>query len=304
MKSRDLAIYIFLSLAWGLSFLVVLHLVLAFGWVGAVAFRALTAAVTLFVLAAVGRRKLDFSAGWKPFAIVGATTVAGQLLGLSYATPLIGTAMAAIIVISIPLFSMLISHVWGLERIGLNGLIGLLLGGVGMVLLVGFPAVPVTPSFILGCLAMLAACFSAAFGSNYASHKLASTGSWEISAGAFLAGGIMCLPFLFAVPVPDLPGLADIVYLAIAGCVMSAMTYVLYFRLVASIGSTKAVSVEFVVTIVAVIVGAIVLHEPLSVLQGFGALIIVTGCALVLGLFPWQRNKVAEVPLPHVDGTP
>ncbi len=88
----------------GLSFLVVLRVVEAFGWVGAVAFRSFIAAGTLFAIAKLSGRKLDFHAGWKPFAVVGATTVAGQLIGLSYGTPLIGTAMAAICVASIPLF--------------------------------------------------------------------------------------------------------------------------------------------------------------------------------------------------------
>ncbi len=139
----------------GLSFLVVLRVVGAFGWAGAVAFRCFIAAGTLFAIAKLSRRKLDFHAGWKPFAIVGATTVAGQLIGLSYGTPLIGTAMAAICVASIPLFSMVISQLWGLERITSRGLVGLLLGVTGIVCLVGFPAVAVTPAFVMGCIAVL-----------------------------------------------------------------------------------------------------------------------------------------------------
>lgn len=304
MKPRDLAIYIFLATAWGLSFLVVLKVVAAFGWVAAVSIRAFVASATLFLLAKITRRRLDFSAGWWPFFVVGATTVAGQLLGLSYATPLIGTAMAAIIVASIPLFSMVISQVWGLEKMRPSGLLGLALGIAGIVLLVGFPAVPVTGEFILGCAAALGACFFAAFGSNYASHRLKHAGSWEVTTGSFLFGGLIALPFLVVVPVPGVPGAMDILYLLIAGCVMSATTYVLYFTLVGSIGATKAISVEFVVTVVAVLVGAVILKEPLSPVQFVGAAVIILGCTMVLGLFPWQRTKVAEVPLPHQDGVP
>lgn len=49
----------------------------------------------------------------KPLLVVGDTTVAGQLIGLSYATPRIGTAMSAILVATIPLFSMIIGRLWG-----------------------------------------------------------------------------------------------------------------------------------------------------------------------------------------------
>jgi drug/metabolite transporter (DMT)-like permease len=304
MKPRDLAAYIFLALAWGLSFLVIVKVVAAFGFVAAVSIRALIASGTLFLIARFTRRRLDFSVGWLPFFIVGATTVAGQLLGLSYATPLIGTAMAAILVASIPLFSMVISQLWGLERMRPSGLLGLALGVAGIVLLVGFPAVPVTREFVLGCVAALAACFSAAFGSNYASHKLKHAGSWEVTTGSFLFGGLIAAPFLLAVPVPGVPSALDILYLMISACVMSAATYVLYFRLVGSIGATRAISVEFAVTVVAVLVGAVLLKEPLSAVQLVGAGVIILGCMLVLGLFPPQRARLAEVPLPHQDGVP
>lgn len=304
MKPRDLAIYIFLALAWGLSFLIVVKVVAAFGFVAAVSIRAFIASGTLFLIASLTRRRLDFSDGWVPFLVVGATTVAGQLLGLSYATPLIGTAMAAILVASIPLFSMVISQIWGLEKLKPSGFLGLFLGVAGIVLLVGFPAVPVTPDFMFGCAAALAACLSAAFGSNYASHRLKHTGHWEVTTGSFLFGGLIAAPLLFVVPVPAVPNALDVLYLLISACVMSATTYVLYFKLVGSIGATKAISVEFAVTIVAVFVGAIVLDEPLSLVQGLGAAVIILGCVLVLGLMPWQRTKVADVPLPHQDGVP
>ena len=48
MSARDIASYVFLAVAWGLSFLVLLHVVQAFGWVGAVALRALVVAAALW----------------------------------------------------------------------------------------------------------------------------------------------------------------------------------------------------------------------------------------------------------------
>lgn len=295
MRLRDLLVYIFLSVAWGLSFLLLLHVIAAFGWVGSVTFRCLLAGVILLVLARVTGRRLRFEAGWKPFAVVGATTVAGQLIGISYATPLIGTAMAAIFVATIPLFSMVIARVWGMELITPHRIIGLLLGTLGIVMLVGFPAVPVTLTFILGCIAMVFSTFCAAFGSNYASRHLKGTGAWEVTIGAFLFGGVMAMPLLAFVPVPKVPEAMDYLYLLVQAGVMSGMTYVLYFGLVASIGATRAISVEFVVTVIAVLVGAFALHEPLTWLQLVGGIIILCGCMLVLGVFP-AKHKIPLQP--------
>ncbi len=286
MKPRDLATYAFLAITWGLSFLVVLRVVESFGWVGAVTFRSFIAAGTLFAIARLSGRRLDFGTGWQSFATVGATTVAGQLIGLSYATPLIGTAMAAICVASIPLFSMVISQLWGLERITPRGIAGIILGFSGIVLLVGFPAEAITWTFIIGCAAALFGSFSAAFGSNYASRRLSGTGSWEVTIGAFIFGGLMTLPLILAVPVPRVPGATDFLFLFVSACVMSALTYVLYFRLVGNIGPTKAISVEFAVTVIAVLIGAVFLKEQLSLIQFIGAAVIITGCALVLSARP------------------
>lgn len=289
MAPRDLAAYLFLALAWGMSFLLLLHVVEAFGWIGAVTLRSLVTAITLFLIAIAARRKLAFSASWRAFAVVGATTVAGQLVGLSYATPLVGTAMAAILVATVPLFSMLISQLWGLERMTRQGIAGLIIGFGGIVLLVGFPAAPVTSSFITGCAAAVVACICAAYGSNYASRHLKGVGAWEITIGSFLTGGLMTLPLLLAVPVPGTPRLIDYGYLLIQAVVMSGLTYITYFRLVSVIGATRAISVEFVVTVVAVLVGALVLDELLSLPQLFGAGIIILGCALVLDLLPGKK---------------
>ncbi|UVK47743.1 DMT family transporter [Mesorhizobium sp. AR07] len=295
MKPKDIAAYVFLAITWGLSFLVLLKVVHAFGWIGAVTLRSLLAGITLLLLAAVTGRRLDFSAGWRPFAAVGATTVAAQLIGLSYATPRIGTAMAAILVAAIPLFSMIIGQLWGLERITVRGLAGLLLGAAGIIVLVGFPAVPLTASFALGCAASLFSSFSAAFGSNYANRHLRSAGSLELTSAAFLFGGLMTLPLLLAVPVPAMPSAVDFLYLALLACVMSALTYVVYFRLIASIGATRTISVEFAVTVVAVLVGTVLLGESLTIVQGFGAVAIIAGCVLVLDPFP-RRVKAVALP--------
>ncbi len=212
-------------------------------------------------------------------------------MGMSFAVPRIGTAMAAIFVGAIPLFTMLIGRLWGLEQITARGQLGLVFGFGGIVLLVGFPAVPITGSFLLGCAAALAGSVSAAFGSNYARRRLQGTGSYEVSTGSFLFGGLMMLPLLALVPVPGPPTVADFGYLLVLAAMMSSLAYVLFFRLVAELGATRAISVEFFVTAIAVTIGSVVEHERLSVPQIAGAVVIIAGCVLVLGLVPARRKN-------------
>ncbi|MFN8158582.1 MAG: DMT family transporter [Candidatus Nanopelagicales bacterium] len=290
MHRRQVVDYLLLAVIWGVSFLLVLKVVQAFGWAGGVSFRALVAAGLLLLLARLTRRELRFGS-WRPLAVVGATTVAGNLIGLNVATPRIGTAMAAIFIATIPLFSMLIGLVWRIEHIDRLGRIGVALGFVGVVLLVGFPAVPVTAQFVVGCVASVLGAISAAFGSNYARKHLQQVGSWEQTIGAFLVGGLLVLPLLVVVPVPRTPVLSDLGYLVLLAAFCSALAYVLYFRLVAEVGATIAVSVEFLVTVIAVVIGAVVLGERLSLVQVLGGVVIIVGCSMVLGVLPVRRSR-------------
>lgn len=289
MGPKDSASYAFLAIAWGLSFVVILKNIEAFGPIGAVSFRCFVAALTLSLITALTRHRMVFRGRVFHLAVVGATTVAGQLVGLAYGTPRIGTAMAAIFVAAIPLYSMVMAVIAGTDHFTRPRFIGLILGIVGVTMLVGFPALPITPDFVLGCLAMVVSTVSAAFGSVYANATLRNVPSADITVGAFIAGGVMTLPLLIFEPVPREPMMMDFVYLLIAGGLMSAITYLLYFRLVTTIGATRAISVEFVVTLVAVLFGAVVLGETLTPLQIAGGLVIVVGCTLVLGLFGRQR---------------
>lgn len=291
MKARDLVAYLYLAVSWGLSFLILLKAVEGFGWVGAVSFRAFIASGTLLVLAKLTRRRLIFRGLFRPLCVIGATTVAGQLIGMTYATPLIGTAMAAIFIAGIPLISMVIGRLWGIERLTVAGAAGLGLGLLGMIMLVGFPAVPVDHAFVMGCISSVFGAVCAAYGSNYAALHLRNAGSWEVTSGAFFIGGLLTLPLLHWVPVPAVPTLSQALYLLLSGSLLSAFNYVVYFRLVSSIGATRTISVEFIVTIVAVLVGAIWLHEPFTMLQALGTAIILAGCALVLGLAPKWRSR-------------
>jgi drug/metabolite transporter (DMT)-like permease len=294
LKRHDLAAYAVLALVWGLSFVVVVRVVAAFGWAGAVTFRALTAGLALLVLSLLLRRRLDFSIGWMPLAISGFLTVSGQLTGIAFAAPRIGTAMTAIIVSAIPLFSMVVGRIAGFEQLSPRAVVGLLTGFGGIVLLVGFPTSPITPSFLLGCGVSILGSLSAACGSLYASRKLSRVDSWVVTIGSFLWGGIITLPLLIPVPVPTVPGPMDYVWLLVLGLVTSALMYVIFFRLLASIGPTRAISVEFAVTVVAVLAGTTLLGETLSPVQIVGACVIIAGCALVLGLRPNGRRAPAS----------
>jgi drug/metabolite transporter (DMT)-like permease len=283
--------FVLLSLIWGFSFLLLLRVVEAFDWAAAISVRAFIASGCLYILALLMRRKLDFSIGIKHFAILGAATVSIQLIGLSLAVPRIGTALTAILVGAIPLFSAVIGRVMKIEQIEKRGVLGLLLGFIGIVFLVGFPSEQFGDQFLLGFSICVIGCISAAFGSNYSKLKMSSVGNWEQVIGAFFFGGLFTAPILIFVPIKPNLLVLDWLYMISLAVLCSAFCYVIYFSLVAKIGATRSISVEFLVTVVAVLIGAFYLNEAISLIQLFGAFLVIMGSVLILNLLPDSKGK-------------
>jgi drug/metabolite transporter (DMT)-like permease len=63
---------------------------------------------------------------------------------------------------------------------------------------------------------------------------------------------------------------------------------------VLKIGPTRSISVEFLVTVVAVLIGAFYLNEAISLIQLFGALLVVLGSILILDLFSLSSRSKHE----------
>jgi drug/metabolite transporter (DMT)-like permease len=120
---------------------------------------------------------------------------------------------------------------------------------------------------------------------------MSSVGNWEQVIGAFFFGGLFTSPILFFVPIKS--GLlgVDWLYMVSLAVLCSAFCYVIYFSLVARIGATRSISVEFLVTVVAVLIGAFYLNEAISLIQLFGALLVIIGSTFILDLLPTSKLK-------------
>lgn len=288
MARRHLGTYLAVSVIWGCTWFFILHVVRAFGG-GGVALRAVIGAAVLLIAARASGKRLQFGP-LGPVVVLGATSVAAQFMGFNLATPMVGTSVTAIFAATIPMFAMVIGHAWHLERITPTGFLGLALGLLGVVFIVGFPSVAIDATFIVGCLLCVIGGVGAAYGSNYARRSLQGIGYWEQTIGSFLTGGVMMLPLFVIDPPNAMPQPIDYFYLAVLAVISTGIGYVLYFKLVAEIGASSASSVEFLVTGIAVAIGAGFLGETLTHFQFVGLGLVMLGCVLVLDLVPRRRR--------------
>ena len=123
-----------------------------------------------------------------------------------------------------------------------------------------------------------------------------------MAVGSHLAAGVLLAPLIaLSPPVAVPPPLVAVSMLAL-GLVCGAIAYLLYFRLVADIGATGALTVTYLIPVFGVLWGALFLGEAVSLLTLAGAGLVIVGTVLVL-MQPGARIRRARSAYPRLKYT-
>jgi drug/metabolite transporter (DMT)-like permease len=291
MQRRSWPIACGLATLWGLSFLFLHGLVGGFGWPLAALLVSLVVGLGVGVVAWVG------SGGWSPggspnHLFVLAVAVAIQNIGLCLALDRLGVSLAAIVLAATPLFATLTGQVWGIDRITGAAAIGLVVGFVGLLLVVVFPAQGDSWAFIAGVLAGLISALAAAFSTRYSALRLGARPA--ASANANLLAALFTLPLVLIVGSPGGGNIGGYLTLVLLGLIAAAVGPLFGVRLPTG-RPERASVVKTAGVVIATLIGVVALGERLSVAQVFGLLLMVIGTLLVLELLPgsvlarWRR---------------
>jgi drug/metabolite transporter (DMT)-like permease len=254
----------------------------------------------LVLIAVVTRRRLNFQGQWRNLAVLGFTSVVLNLGGMNFALTRLDSSVTAILVSTIPLYSLIIEWIWHRKRPTAIMFAGLVTGFIGVAILIGFTPQRIDGPFLLGFLGSVIGSAGFAFGGSWAKTYLPDLGYHEQTIGTFFFGGIFALPLIAFVPVAHVPpSWQAVAALVIVAGTASSFAYILYFTLVDEIGATKALTTEFLVPVVAVILGVALLGEHVTAAQLIGAATILLGCSMVLGLLspkpgPLDQDVVAH----------
>jgi drug/metabolite transporter (DMT)-like permease len=288
-----------LSLAalWGASFLFMRVGAPELGPVPLIALRVAIAALALapFALARGARAHLRGRAG--PIVVVGLLNSAVPFCLIAYATLSITSGMAAILNATSPLAGAIVARLWLHDRLGPTRVLGLVLGVAGIVVLVWGRASLAPGGAGIAIAASLAATVSYGVAASYTKRRVSGVDPLAVAAGSQLAAAVLLAPAALALWPAH--AVSDRAWLAVAllGVFCTAVAYVLYFRLIASIGPARAIAVTFLVPPFAVLWGAAILGETLTPRMLTGAGIVLAGTALATGLIqPRGRARRAGSP--------
>ncbi len=284
MTGRDLGALILLGVLWGASFLFIRVAVPVFGPFALVELRVTLAVLALLVYGVAIGRLPKVRAHWRRFVILGLVNSAIPFSLIAFAEIELTASLAAILNSTTVLFTAVVAAIWTGEALTAGQATGVVLGVAGVAALVGWDPVAVTGAVLLSVAAMLLASLSYALGATYAKRAFADLPPLTMAVGQQAGAAMLLLvPASVSLPERNLSVAAGLSVLGLA-VLSTAVAYILYFRLIESVGPTSTVTVTFLVPVFGLLFGVLLLGEPfgLGTLAGLG--IVLLSVALVTGI--------------------
>jgi len=299
VKPRDALLLLMLSGIWGAAYLFI-HVVV--GEVGAftvVAGRLLVAAIFLAPLAARSGGILPARGARLPtlFLAVFYNVIPFSLITIAEKS--IATGLAATLVATMPLFTVMVASAAGTEHPSVEAVAGVLIGFIGAVVIVGPDLGDITSSNMVGDMIVVLA--AASYGlSTVVARQTAKGSAMTLASGQTIFGAMIALPLALAVdgvPAHGISVEATLSWLAL-GVLCSGVAFVLFYLILESASATQASIVSYIIPIFAALLGWAVLGESIGVNLVIGLALIVAGVAGVNGGLRPARDRLLRVVRP------
>lgn len=284
VPNRAIPELLLLALLWGSAYLFTRSAVPEFGPVAMVAVRFGLASVLLLAVVLATGKVADLQANKGRFLLLGIVFTALPFVVISYSAQSLSAGMLAILNATAPLFGAIVARAWLKERISPLRILGLVVGFAGVAVLVWGKAALATGAMQAVGL-MLIVSLMWGFAANYTRARLGHVDPVVIATGNMVVAALLVAPFAWPYWPAQPPSTRAWIEVLLLGLVNSAAGMLLYFRLLARIGTVSTMSVTFMSPVVAVVSGAFYLGEPITLRTVIGGTIVLVGTALVLGIF-------------------
>jgi drug/metabolite transporter (DMT)-like permease len=294
MHSTDLIRLIILAAIWGASFLFMRIIAPVLGALWTAEARVAIAGIAMLIFMSATGRAMHFGRNWKQYLILGTINSALPFALFSYAALTLPAGYSAIVNATSPLWGALIGAAVLNERLTARKITGLFIGVAGVAFLVRLGPAEFTPQVLTAALACVGAAICYGVAGAYSKKASLSIAPPLMATGSQLAAAVVILPFLTLSPVRG-EVTHDILVIATALALLcSAVAYFIYFRLIADIGPTKALTVTFLIPLFALVWGALFLNEAinLNTLIGCALVVLATWLVLFQGQTASSVNKI------------
>ncbi len=223
---------------------------------------------------------------------------------LAFGQRSVDSGLTAILNSTTPLFVCLISLTWTRhEMLPVKRLFGVSIGFAGVIMIAGASTLSGLGQSAFGQTAIILA--TAASAASVIHGRQFSDVPPEITAaGTLTSAAVILVPLCFVVeaPLSSVPSMASIAALVVNAIVATAFGFIIYFRLIRTIGSMGTASVGYLKLSVGLFVGCALMGETLTWTAATGFLAILFGVAAInqgrSTMPPWLASRVATLATP------
>jgi len=297
MRVLDVARLLTLAALWGGSFLFMRVAVLPLGPIATAELRVLLAAAALLVWLRVAGVRLAWRQDWRLFLVVGTINSAAPFALYAFSALHLPVSYLVVLNATTPFFGALVSAAWLGERFTARAALGFVAGVGGVAMLVRLGPVPLTSQVVWAIVAALLAALCYAVAAAYLKRQARTPAPAAVATGSQLAATVALLPLLPAMSPVAWPSSGEWIAVVMLGVLCTAIPYLLYFRLIADVGATRALTVTFLIPAFGMLWGAVFLGETITGTMAAGCGLVLLGTALIL----WQRTDgraIALMPKP------
>lgn len=289
MSTKDWLMLILLSVIWGGSYFFVEIALTGFPVLVIVLLRISIAAAALWIFIAATQTPVPREPRtWIAFAVMGVLNNIIPFSLLTWGQVEITSSLAAILTATAPMFAIVVAAVWlHDEQVTRTKVFAIALGFAGVVLMIGPDALSEIGAAVYAQLAVLTAAFfyslSGAFGRRFHAWGVQPvvTAAGQVTMSSILLGiAVFATHDSSALAGADVTAWSAVVALAL---VCTAIAYILYFRILASAGTTNLMLVTFLIPVSAMLLGVFILGEHVRPIEYAGMSLIGLGLLIIDG---------------------
>jgi drug/metabolite transporter (DMT)-like permease len=289
MSKRGWILFLALGVLWGMPYLLIRIAVAHYDPMIVAGTRTLIGSLLLLPIALHRKALGPAFRQWKWLLAFTLVEITFPWVLLGHAEKSLNSSTAGLLIAAVPLIAAIIITRLGHEKLEPRRLFGLCLGFAGVALLVGLD---IDLSDFWAVAATMLTALGYAIGPIIIDRKLKDVPALGVITASLIVATLIYVPFAPALwPTHfDVAAAGSVVGL---GVLCTAAAFMVFFALIAEVGPARATVITYINPAVAIILGALVLKEPLTVGMAIGFPLVILGA--ILGTARKSRPAAAPV---------
>ena len=264
MAKKHWGIFLFVGFLWGIPYLLIRETVKEVSPPIVVFARVLIGSIAIAPLLINKGIYKQALAHWRPIGLYAIGEMIIPWILISDAERRINSGLAGLLVATVPLWATIIQSFMGDKSVWhKTRLLGMILGFIGIFLVVGIDSFKGHVN-LWAVIEVILGSIGYSLATSYVKYKVPHVNVMAVNQIALTMTAIFYLPFAIASWPSHTIHLKTYLLLIVLGLLPTALAFVLFFGLIRSIGAARGSLVTYLNTAFAVLLGIIILHEPLT----------------------------------------